>query len=70
MALPSRPSLSNALVVLCEDVFFAITAAHVLSIDTLRALARRRAPVVASLLPDIVTKISFRTAFFFLLFPS
>lgn len=53
MALPSRPSLSNALVVLCEDVFFAITAAHVLSIDTLRALARRRAPVVASLLPEM-----------------
>ena len=28
MATPARPSLSNALTVLCEDAFFAITAAR------------------------------------------
>ncbi len=53
MAPPSRPSLSNALVVLCEDAFFAITATRHLSADNLRALARRRAPVVAGLGPDV-----------------
>ena len=53
MAPPSRPSLSNALVVLCEDAFFAITASRHLSADNLRALARRRAPTVAGLGPDV-----------------
>ena len=49
MAPSARPSLSTALVVLCEDVFFAITAARLLSADSLRALARRRAPLIAGL---------------------
>lgn len=53
MAPASRPSLSNALVVLCEDAFFAITATRHLSSDNLRALARRRAPIVAGLGPDV-----------------
>jgi hypothetical protein len=53
MAPSARPSLSNALTVLCEDTFFAITAARRLEVDHLRALARRRAPVVAGLGPDV-----------------
>ncbi len=53
MAPPSRPTLTNALVVLCEDAFFAITATRHLSADNLRALARRRAPVVAGMGPDV-----------------
>jgi len=53
MAPPARPSLSNALTVLCEDAFFAITAGHRLDTDSLRALARRRAPTVAGLGPDL-----------------
>lgn len=53
MAPPARPSLSNALTVLCEDAFFAITAARRLDVDHLRQLAKRRAPVVAGLGPDV-----------------
>lgn len=53
MATPARPSLSNALTVLCEDAFFAITAARRVDADQLRALARRRAAVVAGLGPDM-----------------
>jgi hypothetical protein len=53
MAQPSRPSLANALVVLCEDAFFAITAARKIDADHLRALAKRRAPLVAGLGPDV-----------------
>ena len=33
MAPPPRPSLSNALVVLCEDAFFALTAARKIDAD-------------------------------------
>lgn len=39
--------------VLCEDTFFAITAARRLDADHLRGLARRRAPIVAGLGPDV-----------------
>jgi hypothetical protein len=53
MAAPARQSLTNALTVLCEDAFFAITAARRVDVDQLRALARRRAPVVAGLGPDM-----------------
>lgn len=53
MARPSRPSLSNALVVLCEDAFFGVTATRHLSADNLRALARRRSHLVGGLGPDV-----------------
>jgi len=53
MSPSARPSLSNALTVLCEDAFFAITAGHRLDADSLRALARRRTPLVAGLGPDV-----------------
>jgi hypothetical protein len=53
MAANDMPPLSNALTVLCEDAFFAITAARRLDGDQLRALARRRAAVVAGLGPDV-----------------
>lgn len=53
MAASSRASLTNALTVLCEDAFFAITASRRVDIDQLRALARRRAAVVAGLGPDM-----------------
>jgi hypothetical protein len=53
MATPARPWLSNALTVVCEDVFFAVTAGHRLDVDMLRALAKRRAPVVAGQGPDM-----------------
>lgn len=53
MARPSRPSLSNALVVLCEDAFFGVTATRSLSADNLRNLARRRVQYIAGLGPDV-----------------
>lgn len=53
MSSADPPRLSNALTVLCEDAFFAITAGHRLDLDSLRALARRRAPLVAGLGPDV-----------------
>lgn len=53
MATPAKPTLTNALTVLCEDAFFAITASRRVDADQLRALARRRAPVVAGLGPDM-----------------
>lgn len=53
MATAPRPVLTNALTVLCEDAFFAITAARRVDADQVRALAKRRAPVVAGLGPDM-----------------
>jgi hypothetical protein len=53
MAISARPTLSNALTVLCEDAFFATAGARRLDADLLRALARRRSVVVAGLGPDM-----------------
>ncbi|MBK8258948.1 MAG: hypothetical protein IPK82_40595 [Polyangiaceae bacterium] len=53
MAQSARPTLANALVVLCEDAFFAVSAARRLDTDLMRGLARRRATLVAGLGPDM-----------------
>lgn len=48
MAHPPLPSLVHALLTLCDDVFFTITATLRLDAEVLRALAKRRAPVVTA----------------------
>ncbi|MEZ4293810.1 MAG: hypothetical protein R3B70_02455 [Polyangiaceae bacterium] len=53
MAAPARPTLTNALTVLCEDAFFAIAACRKLDTDLMRSLSRRRAVVVAGLGPEM-----------------
>lgn len=48
MSTAARLNLIPALVMLCDDAFFAITASGRLDGDLLRALAKRRAPTIAA----------------------
>src|SRR5262245_52467862 len=48
MSTAPRLNLAHALVTVCEDVFFAITATGRLDGDFLRALAKRRGPTIAA----------------------